>query len=498
MFIAENPIIGGNFADPSLIREGEDYYMVHGGHGYYSLLLWHSRDLVHWQALYPILEGFSDPVWAPELVKVDNTYYIYCFGKGTWIIESKNLLDPASWSTPKIIEGVTGIDPGHFVDVKGKRWLFMSNNWVYPLNKAGNAITGKPVQVCEPWPIPDSWDIEGVCCEAPKLLQRGEYIYLIVAEGGTQGPPTSHGIMCFRSKEVLGSWESSPYNPISHCESREEKWWSKGHGTLIDTVKDDWFIMYHGIQKDHRHLGRIPLLEPVEWTHDGWFRIVPTSATDKPFSVHLPLAKVDRYKGSPFFQEVGVTTPRTELGLGWYLRTKDDKKRAQVITTGSDKKSEPAIALSSSGTSLSDTSPLLLHNHYSAQEFSAHLEVRDGSAGGLCFYSSGELSVGISLTNNHICVHEKGRTWSTQVPWKGSTVWLKLRDNHGVISPWYSHNGTTWKKINHCGEVSSWNQNSARPGGFYDCVLPGIFSCKAGETIFSTLHQKELYKEDLV
>ena len=36
----KNPIIYGNFADPSIIRDGDNYYMVHGGTGYRSMLMY--------------------------------------------------------------------------------------------------------------------------------------------------------------------------------------------------------------------------------------------------------------------------------------------------------------------------------------------------------------------------------------------------------------------------------------------------------------------------
>ena len=83
----QNPIIFGNFPDPSILRDGEDYYMIHSSVGFKTMLLWHSKNLVDWQPLYYVLEGaFEDPellsqlsVWAPELIKCQEKYYIYNF-----------------------------------------------------------------------------------------------------------------------------------------------------------------------------------------------------------------------------------------------------------------------------------------------------------------------------------------------------------------------------------------------------------------------------------
>ncbi|MDC7232478.1 MAG: family 43 glycosylhydrolase [Spirochaetales bacterium] len=473
---AENPILGGNFADPSIIREGDDYFMVHGGGGYRSLLMWHSRDLVHWDILYSVLEGFEEPVWAPDLVKVKDRWYIYCFGKGVWVTHTDDIRK-GQWSRPEGIEGVEGIDPGHFQDEDGKRWLFVENNRVYPLNEDGDRITGGSVQVCPPWPVPDSWDVEGECCEAPKLLQRQGWIYLTVAQGGTQGPPTSHSIISFRSRRLSGPWESSPYNPISHCDTREEEWWSKGHGTLIDTVQGDWFIVYHGIRRDHRHLGRQTLMEPVEWTEDGWFRIPEDSSPDKAFTVNLPASS----GGSPDLSLFSAS----KAGTAWYFLNSSDYSRVEVRNE--------ELVLHSIGTSLYNTGPALLHNPYRSQDFSAQLEVQDGAAGGLCMHYSAHLSFGIALEEGYIRIYDQEKPWleekENMIQWPHNTLWLKLKDRHGVISPWFSADGLNWNKINRCGEVSSWNSNAADADGFYGCVRPGLFSCKSGQTIFKNIRR---------
>lgn len=78
--------------------------------------------------------------------------------------------------------------------------------------------------------------------------------------------------MVARSKSPLGPWENSPYNPLIHTYSADEEWWSVGHGTLVSTPDDRWYIVYHGYRNGFRTLGRQTLMEPVEWTSDGWAR----------------------------------------------------------------------------------------------------------------------------------------------------------------------------------------------------------------------------------
>ena len=42
-------IVAGDYPDPTIVRDGNDYYMTHS-HSYFSpgLLIWHSHDLVNW------------------------------------------------------------------------------------------------------------------------------------------------------------------------------------------------------------------------------------------------------------------------------------------------------------------------------------------------------------------------------------------------------------------------------------------------------------------
>ena len=113
-----------------------------------------------------------------------------------------------------------------------------------------------------------------MCLESPKLNEHNGYYYLTSAQGGTAGPATSHMVVSARSKSVTGPWENSPYNPIVHTYSATDSWWSKGHGTLIDDVNGNWWIVYHAYANGYHTLGRSTLIEPIEWTEDGWYRTV--------------------------------------------------------------------------------------------------------------------------------------------------------------------------------------------------------------------------------
>jgi len=49
-----NPIVAGDHPDPSILKDGDDYYMTFSSFDASpGLVIWHSRDLVNWQPIAP-------------------------------------------------------------------------------------------------------------------------------------------------------------------------------------------------------------------------------------------------------------------------------------------------------------------------------------------------------------------------------------------------------------------------------------------------------------
>lgn len=263
-------IFPGDYPDPTILRDGNDYYMTHSSFTYFpALLIWHSTDLVNWEPVARAVQEGNYSIFAPDLCKVDGKYFIY-YPTSTgqnYVVTAERIEGP--WSEPILLD-VGGIDPGHVVDVDGKRYLYTNDGFVTPLTPDGLAAAGQRRKVYEPWQFPSEWETEGVWLESPKLFRRGDWFYLVSAEGGTAGPPTSHMVVVARSKSALGPWEDSPHNPLIHTYSADEAWWSKGHGTLIDDAEGNWYVVYHAYRNGFHTLGRSTIVESVKWTDDGW------------------------------------------------------------------------------------------------------------------------------------------------------------------------------------------------------------------------------------
>ena len=266
-----NPLFAGESADPTILRVGEDFYITHTSYRYApGLRVWHSRDLVNWMPLSYALKHAVGEVYAPDLAEHDGRYFIYYPADGNiFVVHADHPSGP--WSEPIDLK-IKNIDPGHVVGPDGARYLYSSGGHVIGLRPDGLATVGESSKVYDGWSFPKDWQTEGTWLESPKLTRRGDYYYLICAEGGTAGPPTSHMAVVARSRSPLGPWENSPFNPLIHTYSADEEWWSVGHGSLVSTPDERWYFVYHGYRKDFSTLGRQTLMEPVEWTADGWPR----------------------------------------------------------------------------------------------------------------------------------------------------------------------------------------------------------------------------------
>src|SRR6185503_16447594 len=249
------------------------YYLTFSSFDAYpGLVIWHSRDLINWEPIGPALFENIGSVWAPDLVKHNNRYFIYFPAvtpeRAIYVIWADNIRGP--WSKPVNL-GISRIDPGHAVGADGRRYLFLSAGYRVPLADDGLSVTGPQVKVYDGWKYPEDWVVEAFAQEGPKIIRRGAYYYMVLAEGGTAGPPTGHMVIAARSRSIDGPWENAPGNPLVRTQAAAEKWWSRGHASLVEGPGGQWWMMYHGYENGFWTLGRQTLLDPVQWDATGWF-----------------------------------------------------------------------------------------------------------------------------------------------------------------------------------------------------------------------------------
>ena len=429
-----NPIIAGDYADNSVVRVGPEYFLVHSGGQPRGMLVWHSRDLVSWEPYSIVTVPVKGTIWAPDLSYVDGLFYLYLPmmhpGTGTvWVMTAKSMKGP--WSQP-IDLGVHGFDPGMVVDGQGKRYLYVDAGRVVPLSPDGLKVIGELTKAYNGWQFPRDWQVECYCLESPKLIRRGDYYYLISAQGGTAGPSTSHMASVARSISPLGPWENSPYNPLIHTFSRSDRWWSQGHGVLVDDVAGDWWMIYHAVENGYRSLGRETLLMPIEWTSDGWPRIAdqesPSGILRKPAGDNIG-------GGMPLSDN--FDSP--ELGLQWNYRNIVDLQAG--VHAG-----EGVLRLEAGGSGISDAPMLVVNPVNHAYEAQVEVDVSDGAAAGLVLIAGESQVTGAILRKGELAMYVRGRQ-QLKVLWDGDRAFFKVMDENHDISAYYSQDGKQWRRF---------------------------------------------------
>jgi len=441
-----NPIFAGDYPDPSILRDGDTYYIVHSSFEYYpGLLIWKSNDMISWTPVTNALHKYVGSVWAPDLVKYKNKYYIYFPANNKNYVVTADSIN-GRWSDPvSITVKDNPIDPGHISDENGKRYLYFSSGGYVPLSDDGLTAEGEYKKTFNGWPIPRDWTIELFALEGPKFVKHGEYYYLTTAEGGTAGPATSHMIISARSKSPLGPWENSPYNPIERTTNKSEKWWSKGHGTLLEDTKGSWWIVFHGYEKDYLNMGRQTLMEPVEWTKDGWFRIPDGVKTENPIKRPYVKDKKTTFTLSDDFS--GKT-----LGLQWKFFGEYDTTRFHFA--------DKSLVVNGKGNSVGNCSPLLCVPSDHSYTAEVEMEIEGNAIGGLVMFYNNSAHSGILADYENILTNLRGWQFTSEKNVFKKHVFLRLKNIENTVDMFYSSDGVKWNKIETSVEVSSLNHNA--------------------------------------
>ncbi|WP_137174190.1 glycoside hydrolase family 43 protein [Massilia sp. HP4] len=343
-----NPILSGYYPDPSVLRVGDDYYLINSSFANFpGLPLFHSRDLVSWKQIGNVIDRpsqfsfkglrSSQGIYAPDISHRNGLFYVVttCVNcGGNVVMTAKNPSGP--WSDPVRLD-FGGIDPSLFWDSDGKTYLVGNDApdekprynghraiWMQEFDPATLSVRGERTLL-----VNGGVDISAKpsWIEGPHIFQRGRYYYLIAAEGGTGD---NHSQVVFRSASVRGPFVPYGRNPILSQRkldrARPEPVTSAGHAKFVQTPHGQWwatFLATRPYKNGLYNIGRETFLLPVDWK-DDWPIIledgkpVPYVATRPglpeqarpalPFSGDF--AYTDEFTGSRLADQwIGVRTP---------------------------------------------------------------------------------------------------------------------------------------------------------------------------------------------
>ncbi|MCK0473664.1 glycoside hydrolase family 43 protein [Halalkalibacter sp. APA_J-10(15)] len=293
----KNPILKGFRPDPSMIRVGDEYYIATSTFEWFpGVQIHHSKDLVNWMLLtYPLtrtsqldLRGVpsSGGVWAPNLSYDNGTFYLLYTNvvnrtgaykdAHNYLVTAKDINGP--WSE-SIYLNSSGFDPALFHDEDGRKWL-LNMQWNFRnSNRRFDGILLQEYSEKEQRLIgPVHKIIDGVdhwVKEGSNMYKRGEYYYIIIAEGGTG---FNHSVTVARSKTITGPYEMDPNGPILTTRHNPDHSLQKaGHASIVETQTGDWYIAYLCARtlpgRKLCPLGRDTAIQKCYWTEDEWIRL---------------------------------------------------------------------------------------------------------------------------------------------------------------------------------------------------------------------------------
>lgn len=282
---AGNPFIPGYFADPTIRKFGDTYYIYATtdgtGNGYGPAQVWISKDFVHWKNQvmnWPTTEV----VWAPDVIQTkEGKYrYYYCTPCQVYVGESDTpvgpwtnmlgrpdaVLMPDRYCHPRAIT----LDPQVFTDDDGSQYMFVGTWGFYDdsgcgwakLAADGKSFTGKG--------LISSHEIKDFF-EAPFVFKRNGIYYFTYSAGschddtyrvqyatstaGPTGPYTYKG--CILKTNADGTVHGPGH-----------------HSILVDG--DDYYIVYHRHNNPHSIHGfnRQLCIDKIEFDDNGDIKVV--------------------------------------------------------------------------------------------------------------------------------------------------------------------------------------------------------------------------------
>ena len=164
----ENPVLSGDYPDPSVIRVGKDYWATATSSEWgpqFPIL--HSTDLVNWEitgSVFAHRPGWSSAnFWAPEIAVYKGRYYVYYVARkkgaalAVAVATADNPSGPYTDHGPLVSQPAGSIDPVPFNDENGRRYLIWKEDgnsrkiptilWAQELDENGTKLIGQPREI---------------------------------------------------------------------------------------------------------------------------------------------------------------------------------------------------------------------------------------------------------------------------------------------------------------------------------------------------------------
>jgi GH43 family beta-xylosidase len=286
-----NPIIPPASADPWVISWKGSYYYCESRD---QRSIWIRRadcftqfgndDVQQSQVwIAPNLGANSNALWAPELHRINDRWYIYYASDDglnenhrMWVLESvtddpmgayrcKGQMDTGGWAIDLTVLNHNGelyaIWSGWPGVVNGLQNLYiapMSNPWTI---SAPRVLLTTPEH---PWET-----IEMDICEGPQILQRHGKLFIVYSASGSWSPDYCLGLLEFKGGNVLNpnawkKWDAPVFE-------KNAKVWGIGHCSFVQSPDgmEDWIVFHAKSRKKAGWNDRHVHAQRFTWTESG-------------------------------------------------------------------------------------------------------------------------------------------------------------------------------------------------------------------------------------
>jgi arabinan endo-1,5-alpha-L-arabinosidase len=262
-----------------------------------------SLDLVNWTYMgdafsaKPSWVASNAGLWAPEVVFLNNQYYLYYTASDTALPGGGSAIGVATSSSPLgpwVDSGTPAVEPHEAPCCVGsRRWVFdpdvvKDNGQLYifygsyfggisarklsPDGLLSNPATQVQIAIANRY-------------EGSEIVQHDGYWYLFAsATNCCNGPLTGYSVFAGRSEDLLGPYVDRDGNSFlagrvggtPAISMNGNRWVGPGHNSVFQDVSGQWWTVYHAIdQNDPYFTGatgftkRPVLLDALDWVN-GW------------------------------------------------------------------------------------------------------------------------------------------------------------------------------------------------------------------------------------
>jgi xylan 1,4-beta-xylosidase len=453
-----NPVLAGDYPDPSVIRVGNDYWATATTSQWAPLFpILHSRDLVNWRIVGAAMQRrpeWSDGnYWAPEISQYKGRYFIYYAAhkkNGSMCVAVATADKPSGPYTdhgPLVCQEAGSIDPMPVTDEKGERYLVWKEDgnsrnlptliWAQKLSSDGAKLVGERKEL-----IRNNAGWESNVVEGPFIQRRGDWFYMFYAGNACCGRKCNYALGVARSRSLLGAWEKNPANPIL---KGNDAWKCPGHGSVVTDARGRDFLLYHAYHAgDSVYAGREALLDEVKWDASGWPAINNGEPSERALS---PFGMPERNAEYAFFDD--FRSPGLQPGWQWPQGDEptvriDGQRGGWLLLAPQSERSGDAI-----GAVIARASA---QGDYMATTLLDTRGLKPGALAGLSAYGDSENAIGIGVGGSAVVVWRREKNdhkivASAEAP-NARFVYLRMTASGGDKFRFaISGDGRRWKEV---------------------------------------------------